>query len=88
LNPLEIGSTVHWAGHDWTVVGERGGEDWPPELLEHVLLERDRHIDSWSGQPAFALMSLRVVDVRQALLQRVALVLRANRLRDEESGTR
>jgi hypothetical protein len=69
LNPLEIGSTVHYAGHDWTVTGERSGKDWPPELLDYVLLERDRHIDSFSGQPAFTTMGVRLADLRHALPQ-------------------
>lgn len=67
LNPLEIGSTVHYAGHDWTVVGERSGEDWPAELLDYVLLERDHHVDSFSGQPAFTRMGVRLADLAHEL---------------------
>src|SRR6185369_13752385 len=63
LNPLEIGSTVHYAGHDWTVTGERSGKDWPAELLDYVLLVRDQHTDSFSGEPCFTSMGVRLADL-------------------------
>lgn len=76
---LQIGDVVRHRGLDWTVSGGPAGPNHLEEVLDFVYLVRDRHVDSFSGRPAFTAMGAHVPALRGALIERVGVLLRARR---------